>query len=129
MSVNLNRWVAAICASIVILLLQVIVTQYCTISELHNEMRLLQTANRLEHEQIADLSYELERIRDEKSTVGLQQFVAGIVTAVENRNQYTEVWHDGYNRGAAVAAYAAKLDAEEAKKQTAYTADEQKKTD
>jgi hypothetical protein len=121
MSVNLNRWVAAICVSVVILLMQVIVTQYSMISELNNELRLVHVANRLEHEQMTDLTYELERVRSESTAVGLQQFVAGIVSAVDHKDQYTEVWHDGYNRGAAVAQYAAKLDAEQEKKNTAYT--------
>lgn len=120
---GLNKWVVSICFSVVILLAQVIVTQYMVISGLQTELRFAQSAHRLAADQITDLTYQVDRAREELTAQNTQQFIAGVVTAIDRRDDYTAIWHDGYSRGTAVQQYAAELDA---KKTAAYTGEEKK---
>lgn len=120
---SLNKWLVSLCFSVVILLTQVIVTQYMVISGMRTELNFARAAHRLASDQIADLTYQVECVRNERDTHNTQEFIAGVVAAIERRDEYTAVWHDGYSRGTAVQQYAAELDA---KKTAAYTSDEKK---
>lgn len=117
---NLNKWVAAICVSVVVILAQVITTQYMVISNLRTELNFARTAHRLAMDQIADITYQLDRLHEERTTHNTQQFIAGIVSTIDRHDEYSAIWHDGYSRGVAVQQYAAELDA---KKTAAYTDD------
>lgn len=120
MAVDLNKWVVSICVSVVILLVQVIVAQGVWISHLYSKTDLLLTGQDIARDQIQDLSQQLETARAISQTAGVQQFVAGVNAVTQNPGYYSEVWHDGYNRGTAVQQYAAELD----KRETQYTAQE-----
>lgn len=115
---NLNKWVAAICVSVVVILAQVITTQYMVISNLRSELDFARASHRLATDQIADITYQLDRLREERDTTSTQQFIAGIVSTIDRHNDYSAIWHDGYSRGTAVQQYAAELDA---KKTAVYT--------
>jgi hypothetical protein len=119
---SLNKWLVSICFSVFVILAQVIVTQYMMISHLRSQLEFNQTAHRLASDQIADMMYELDRVRSTRDTNNLQQFVAGAVTMIDRRDDFTAMWHDGYNRGTAVQQYAAELDAQ---KTSAYTDEKQ----
>lgn len=113
---SLNKWVASLCASAVILLAQVVVSQWMWMSHMSSEMSVSNEARRIANEQIQDLMMQLENVKNERLMVGTQQFVAGVVAATQKPDYYTEIWHDGYDRGVAVQTYAAEMD-----KQAAYT--------
>lgn len=119
---SLNKWLVSICFSVVIILAQVIVTQYMCISGLRTELSFVKSAHKLAVDQINDVTYQLERVRDERDTQGTQQFIAGIVAAIDRRDDYSAIWHDGYARGTSVQQYAAELDS----KKTAVYTDEKK---
>lgn len=118
---SLNKWLVSICVSVVIILAQVIVTQYSVISGLQTELFFIKSAHRLATDQIADVSYQLMCARNERDTQSMQQFVAGVVATIDKKDDYSAIWHDGYNRGTAVQQYAAELDS---KKTAAYTGEE-----
>lgn len=120
---GLNKWLVSICLSVVIVLAQIIVAQYMVVSGLRTELRFAQAAHRLTADQIADLTYQVECARNELNTQNTQQFIAGVVAAIDRRDEYTAIWHDGYSRGSEVQQYAAELDA---KKTAAYTSEEKK---
>lgn len=115
---TVNKWMFSICFSVVVILAQVIVAQYIAISGLRNQLEYAKSASRLSNDQISDLTYQLSQAREAISTERTQEYVAGIVAAIDRRDELSAVWHDGYSRGTAVQQYASELDA---KKVTAYT--------
>jgi hypothetical protein len=117
MVVELNKWLAAICVSVVVVLVQVIVAQGVWIAHLHSKTDLLLTGQDIARDQIQDLSQQLEAARSTSQTVGVQQFVAGVNAATQNPGYYSEVWHDGYNRGTTVQQYVY----EQEQRETEYT--------
>lgn len=117
---SLNKWLVSICFSVFVLLAQVIVTQYMLLSNLRTQLEFSRSAHRLATDQISDVMSELDRVRSERDSNNMQQFVAGAVTMIDRRDEFTSIWHDGYSRGVAVQQYAAELDA---KKTSAYTDD------
>lgn len=116
---NLNKWVAAFCVSVVVVCMQVIVSQWMWIGHLRMQLDLSSDARRLANDQIQDLMVQLDTARSENLAVGTRQFTAGIMAAIQKPDQYTEVWHDGYDRGVAVQTYAYETE----KRDAAYTKD------
>lgn len=120
---SLNKWVASICVSVVIVLAQIIVTQSGVIAGLRTELDIARAGSRLAADQIADMTYELSKLRDEREMTATQNFVAGVTALITRHNDYEAVWHSGYDRGVEVQQYVNTLDADG--KTKAYT-DEKK---
>jgi len=120
---SLNKWLVSICFSVVVILAQVIVTQYMVISGLRTQLDYTKTAQRIAGDQIADMMYELSRVRSERDSNDTQKFVEGVVAAIERRDEFSAIWHDGYSRGTEVQQYVAELDD---KRTTTYTKDQKK---
>ena len=120
---SLNKWLVSICASIVIVLVQVIVTQYAVITSQRTELSFMRTSGRISEDQISDMMYELSKLRAELETNSTQQFIAGVAAAIERRDEFNAIWHAGYDRGSATQQYVNDLD--RADKTAAYT-DEKK---
>lgn len=116
---SLNKWLVSICVSVVIILVQIITTQYSIISSMRAELDFAKASSRLSSDQISDMMYELSKIRSQVENTGTQQFVAGVAAAIERRDEFTSIWHAGYDRGVEVQQYADKIAAEN--KTAAYT--------
>lgn len=89
---------------------QIIVAQYIEAQSLRRELRIAERALNIEASQVADLTYQLQQSRIDQSAAATQNFVSGVVSAVEERDRYNEIWHAGYDRGAAVQQYVNSLD-------------------
>jgi hypothetical protein len=116
-SFNLNPWVLAFCASMFVLLLQIIVSQHSAITALRQDNILHKQARDLESETIRDLMYELDQVRLSANLQHHRGYVSGVVDSVNKPDYYTDVWHSGYSRGAEVQKYVDTLD----DKETQYT--------
>ena len=88
------------------LALQIIVAQWAEITSLRRELRLVQTAKTINQDQVAELTYNLQRLQYEQTATSQKDYVAGIVAVLtqSKENLYGAIWHDGYDRGAAVQA-------------------------
>lgn len=96
------------------LLLQVVVAQYVEIQSLHRELRVSSQALKIEASQASDLMYQLQQIRGDQNSAATQNFVAGVAAAVDDRDRYSAIWHNGYDRGSQVQQYADNLDRDRA---------------
>lgn len=112
-SFNLNPWVLAFCASMLVLLLQIIVSQHNAISTLQHDNILHQQARALESETIRDLMYELEQLQLTTNLQHHRGYVSGVIDSVNKPDYYSDVWHSGYSRGAEVQKYVDTLDYKE----------------
>ena len=88
---------------------QIIIFQFIVISRLRDEVRIAEKAKNIETDQSQDLMYQLTQMKAELEAIGTRQFVAGVVTSVTKPDFYTEIWHDGYDRGVNVTQYAESL--------------------
>ena len=100
---NWAKWLVSICLSIVIILVQIIVVQWAWINHLKQNVEIVNQSNQIEKGLIQDLIIQLSNAKNDNSTIGSQQFVAGIMAAIQNPNHYAEIWHHGYDRGSNVA--------------------------
>lgn len=116
---SLHKWIVSICISVVVLLAQVIITQYSIITSLRTEISFAKASHRLSSDQVSDMMYELSKVRSELEGIATQNFVAGVTAAIERRDEFQAVWHNGYDRGVAVQQYAAQVSEEN--KTAAYT--------
>jgi len=108
----MNKWVLSFCASIVIVLVQVIVTQWTWIEHLKQQVELVSKAKDIESDQVLDLMIQLSSAKSETASAGTQHFVSGVMAAIQSPDHYSEVWHAGYDRGSEVEDYIASLDKE-----------------
>lgn len=99
-----NLTIAAIAT--LALLLQVILFQHQRISSLNQELRITQKAKEIEQDQSQELMFQLSQSKMENSAMATKYFVAGVVEAVTKPEHYSEIWHAGYDRGAATQDYA-----------------------
>lgn len=113
---SVNKWILSVCFSVVIVLSQVIITQWTWISHLKQQMDLVNQAKKIEGDMIQDLMMQLSNAKSENLTIGSQQFIAGVMAATKNPDRYNEIWHAGYDQGIDVQRYAAS-----AEKESSYT--------
>lgn len=92
---------------------QIIIFQFMIISRLKDEIRIAEKAKDIETDQSQDLMYQLSQMKAEMEASGTRQFVTGVVSAIAKPDLYTEIWHNGYDRGVATTQYANNLDLEE----------------
>jgi hypothetical protein len=88
--------------------------QHFEIRRLRDELRITKSAQKIADDQIRDISYELQQARVTAEADHTRWFVAGVVSAVEKPDRYTEIWHAGYDRGTEVQRVANELDAKTA---------------
>jgi len=113
---NVNKWILSACFCVLFVLSQVIVTQWAWINHLRRQVDIFNQANRIEENMVQDIMMQLTNAKYENSTVGSQQFVAGVLAAIQDPDRYNEIWHAGYERGTDVQRYDSKF-----KKESAYT--------
>lgn len=77
---------------------------------LKREIRISEKSKEIANDQINDLMYTISNLRGEKDFVATQQFVAGVVEATQNKDHFSQIWHDGYDRGSNVAEYARQVE-------------------
>lgn len=113
---EINKWMFSVCFSIVVVLSQVIVTQWMWINHLNRQVDLVSHAKDIESDMVQDLMMQLSNVKSENLTIGSQQFVAGVVAAIQTPDHFNEIWHAGYDRGMETMKYA-----EDAEKRSSYT--------
>jgi hypothetical protein len=104
---NLNPWIIPL--AIVFFSIQAVFAMYFEISRLRFQLDLTERSKSIANDQIDELMYIVSNLRAEKESTATQSFVAGVVEAVKDKNHYDAIWHDGYNRGGAVAQYASEI--------------------
>lgn len=109
-----NPWMI-VCAVTTVLTLQVATAMFFEISSLKRELRLAEKSKQIADDQIDELMYMVSNLRNEKDSISTQQFVAGVVDTINNKDYYNSVWHDGYNRGSNVAEYTTRIEIENKK--------------
>jgi hypothetical protein len=109
----MNKWVLSFCASIVIVLVQVITTQWTWIEHLRQQVELVSQAKNIESDQVRDLMTQLISAKSDAAAAGTQHFVSGVMAAIQSPDHYSEIWHSGYDRGTDVQNYIASLEKEE----------------
>lgn len=56
-------------------------------------------SKQIDQDQIRDLLYELQNLKNEKSIFSSASFAAGIIEGINKKDQYDKIWHSGYERG------------------------------
>lgn len=107
---NLNFWTIA-----TILCSQVIFGMYLDNSRLRWRLELSEKAKSITEDQVEELMYDLYTLRIEKESLASKSYIAGIVDSIKEKDNYSAIWHDGYNRGGMVAEYASEIIKSESK--------------
>lgn len=110
-----NAWMI-VCAIVTIFTVQIATAMFFEISSLKRELRISEKAKQISDDQINELMYMVSNLRNEKDSISTQQFVAGVVDSIRNKDNYNAIWHDGYNRGSNVAAYTTQIETESVSK-------------
>lgn len=123
MKIDRNIVVSGLIAGIVCGAIVYVFTLRGILEQQREHLRVHETTNKIASDQIADLTYQLYQAKMAAEFSSVKDFVAGATDALRRDETYTEIWHNGYDRGVAVEAYA-RAEEEKAK---AYTVN--KKTD
>ena len=75
-------------------------------------MEIVSQAKNIESDQVLDLMMQLSSAKSEAAAAGTQHFVSGVMAAIQSPDHYSEIWHNGYDRGTEVENYIASLDKE-----------------
>jgi transcriptional regulator NrdR family protein len=106
---NINPWI--VCFVISILFLQTLIGFYFENSRLRWALQISEKSKSIADDQIQELIYAANNLKSEKEAISTQSFVAGIMDAIKNKDSYSAIWHEGYNRGEIVAQYASEIKA------------------
>lgn len=89
---NWKIWIVVAC-------LQALFAMYLENSRLRWELRLSEKTKKIADDQISELMYTNSTIKAEMESVATRNYTAGVVDAINNRDHFNAIWHDGYNRG------------------------------
>ena len=84
------------------LMLQIVVAQSIENTSLKREIRILQKSNDIDHAQLSEVLYNLQRLQIEKEFAANRSYIEGVVATIssdERKEVYTQLWHNGYDRG------------------------------
>lgn len=95
---NNKFWIvlAVVCVSI---FGQIIYSQNNQINTLKEIVQLNEKALKIDQDQIRDLIYLSQEEKNKSEEVATRNYVAGIIDCMNRRDYYTEVWHEGFDRG------------------------------
>jgi hypothetical protein len=85
---------------------QFMLAQHSEIKYLQKSLQLQQEYRRINDDDIRSLVAELQQARSQAEGEKTRQFVAGVVAATQDPKPFAEIWHAGYDRGAAAQQYA-----------------------
>jgi len=101
---NLNFWTIA-----TIFCAQVIFAMYLDNSRLRFRLEISEKTKSITEDQVNELMYNLYSMKIEKESISSKSYIAGIVDSIKEKDNYSSIWHDGYNRGGMVAKYALEI--------------------
>lgn len=80
---------------------QLLVLQQFRVNSLHEQLSLTEKAKEIQDDQVNELTYQIYRLQTETQQAETRQFISGVVSTIKNdpRENYSGIWHDGYNRG------------------------------
>jgi len=79
---------------------------YLENSYLRKENRICHSAGNLLRDQISELNSSVSRLSLERDYVATKNYVLGATQALNNPERFSDLWHDGYNRGLDQTQYA-----------------------
>jgi len=95
------------------LMLQIVVAQAVENASLKRELRILQKANDIDRDQLTEVLHNLQRLQVEKEFAANKGYVEGIAAVLSptaKKEIYTQLWHAGYDCGAAAQQYATQVE-------------------
>lgn len=97
--------------ALITVLCHLLVNQYNQINTLKQEINILDKSDNLEKDQIRDLLFQISQNNLEKEAIGVKNYVAGVVDAIDRPDYYKQIWHSGYDRGVSNQKYSELLEA------------------
>lgn len=83
---------------------------------LYMENSILRRENSISHDsadllrdQISELNMAVSRLTTERDYIATKNFVLGATQAIADPKRFSDIWHDGYNRGLGQTAYASEI--------------------
>ena len=104
---NLFSWISAA------ILAQATVFLYMENSILRRENAISHDSADLLRDQISELNAAVYKLTTEREYIATKNFVLGATQAIEEPRKFSEIWHDGYNRGLRQTAYALEINKED----------------
>lgn len=82
---------------------------------LKENLLITNQARKIDADQIRDLLFANQQLCAENESIATRSYVSGVVSVINNKEHFEEIWHDGYDRGTEVQmlAYQAKLNQNE----------------
>lgn len=99
MKTQLNKFWVVLAIFFVAIFGQIIYSQNNQIKLLKEIVQLNEKALKIDQDQIRDLIYLSQEEKNKSEEVATRNYVAGIVDCINRRDYYTEVWHEGFDRG------------------------------
>ena len=69
---------------------------------LQMQLNIAQQKEKIDNDQIRDLLYQTKDQEREKDSAKAQGYLAGIMEGIIRKDYWSQVWHEGYNRGSEV---------------------------
>ncbi len=92
-----KSWV--IFAIIALIFGQVLYYQNNQISVLKEIVKLNEKSEKIDQDQIRDLIYFSQEEQNKNEEIATRNYVAGVIDCINRRDYYTEIWHEGFDRG------------------------------
>lgn len=82
---------------------------YMENSVLRRENVICHDSSDLLRDQISELNVAVSRLTTERDFVATKNFVLGATQAIAQPQRFSDIWHDGYNRGLGQTMYASEI--------------------
>lgn len=92
-----KSWV--IFAIIALIFGQFLYYQNNQINVLKEIVKLNEKSEKIDQDQIRDLIYLSQEEQNKNEEVATRNYVAGVIDCINRRDYYTEIWHEGFDRG------------------------------
>lgn len=81
-------------------------TLIATLTSLKERLHVSEMSNRIASDQISDLQYQLTNLQNQSEFHEAKGFVSGAIDSLKRPDYYSQIWHDGYDRGEQNEKYA-----------------------
>lgn len=92
-----KSWV--IFAVVALIFGQVLYYQNNQINVLREIVKLNEKSEKIDQDQIRDLIYVSQEEQNKNEEIATRNYVAGVIDCINRRDYYTEIWHEGFDRG------------------------------
>lgn len=93
-------------------------TLIATLTSLKERLHVSEASNRIASDQITDLQYQLTNMQSQSEFHEAKGFISGAIDSLKRPDYYSQIWHDGYERGEQNEKYATSHRAEQSIIQT-----------